>query len=55
MVRRGEGRDVSMSDASFNKYPCCLSLKVLDEYYFNPLEKGLVTESVLFCHNMALS
>ena len=35
----GGGGAVPMSDVTFDKYPCCLSLKVLDKYYFIPLEK----------------
>ena len=37
MMVGGEGAGVGvvpMSDVSFNKYPCCLSLKVLDKYYY---------------------
>ena len=37
-----------MSDINSNKYLCYLSLKVLDKYYFIPLEKGQMTESVIF-------
>ena len=43
-----------MSDSNFNKYPCSLSLKVLDRYYLIPLEKETMTESVVFFRKLAV-
>ena len=42
----GGGGVVSMSNVNFD--PCGLSLKVLEKYYFIPLEKGPMTESIVF-------
>ena len=36
-----------MSDVKFNKYNGCMSLKVLYKYYFIPLEKRPLPESVV--------
>ena len=44
----GGGGFVPKLDVNFNKYPFCLSLKVLDKYYCIPIEKGAMTESVVF-------
>ena len=35
---RGEGV-VPMSNVNFRKYPCCLSINILDMYYFSFIEK----------------
>ena len=44
----GGGGLVPMVDVNFNKYPFCLSSKVLDKYHCIPIEKGAMTESVAF-------
>ena len=41
---------MSMSYVNLDKYPCFLSFKVLDTYHFILLEKGPMTESVVFFH-----
>ena len=43
-----------MSDVNFDKYHCCLSLKVLYTYYSSPLENGPITESVVFLREHAV-
>ena len=45
-----------MSDVNFNKYPFSLSFKALDKYYIIPLEKGPMTEYVVFfCKHAVLN
>ena len=45
-----------MSDVNFNRYNFCLSLKVVHKYHFIPLDKGLMTESlVFFCRHTVLN
>ena len=43
-----------MSDVNFNRYPCFLSVKVLDKYHLIFLEKGPKTECVLFCRKYVI-
>ena len=44
-----------MSDVNFDKYLCYLSLKALNKYNFIPLEKGRVTELLVFLRKRTIS